>query len=200
MKSISIVVPLLAAVCALSCTPKLTNSKFTSVEPWKEWEIELQLNKDSSFVITDRFGANLFDYSGRWRYYKDALIDFIVLSDTTKSKYDKYHDMYKFYNSKKQQSQVVKSDRYFPHISTDTIWILNKRQLSFRSLTFDIAKLNSKKDLSDERVKRVEEYYISKIGKDFFIKTFGDGKGIDEARRNIKEVKDYAIPIKNISN
>jgi hypothetical protein len=200
MKNRIIILSVIAALLIVSCTPKLTNSKYTSVEPWKEWEIELLFKKDSSFVITDRFGSNVFDFSGRWHYYQDSVLDFIVLSDTAKSEYDKYHDLFQFYNKKKQKQQVVRADRYFPVISTDTAWVLNKRQISFRGLTFDIRKLSSKKDLSDERVKKIEDFYISKIGREFFIKTFGEGKGMDEARKNIKEIKDYAIPVKSISN
>jgi len=179
-----------------SCTHKLTNSNYTTVEPWKEWEIELKFNKDSTFKMTDRFGCNLFDYSGQWHYHKDAVLDFIVLNDSTKSEYIKSHDMYQFFNKETQKLQVVRADKYFPVISTDTVWILNERQISFRRLVFDRQRLSSKKDLSKQRVKLIEEFYVGKIGRELFIKTFGNGKGIEEAKKNISDCKSY--PISNV--
>ena len=177
-----------------SCTHKLTNSNYTTVEPWKEWEIELKFNKDSTFKMTDKFGCNLFDYSGQWHYHKDAVLGFIVLNDTTKSEYIKSHDMYQFFNKETQKLQVVRADKYFPVISTDTVWILNERQISFRRLVFDRQRLSSKKDLSKQRVKLIEDFYVGKMGQELFIKTFSNGKGIKKARKNISDCKTYPIP------
>jgi len=193
MKKATIISTIIILVIT-SCTYKLTNSNYTTVEPWKEWEIELKFNNDSTFKMTDSFGCNLFNYSGQWHYHKDAVLEFIILNDTTKSEYIKSHDMYQFFNKETQKLQVVRADKYFPVISTDTVWILNKRQISFRGLVFDRQRLSKEEDLSKKRVKMIEDFYIGKMGRELFIKTFGDGKGIEEARKNIKECKDYPIP------
>lgn len=175
-----------------SCTPKLTNSIYSTVEPWKEWEVELVFHKDSTFKMKDRFGCNLFAYSGQWHYNKSATLGFIVLNDTTKSEYIKSHDMYQFFNKETQKQQVVKIDKYFPVISTDTVWVLNKRQVCLRGLVFD--RSGSSKNLAKQRVKMIEDFYISKMGKGLFIKTFSDGGGIKKARKNIRECQNHPIP------
>ena len=175
----------------ISCS----HSIYTTIEPWKEWEIELKLNKDSTFKMTDRFGCNIFDYSGQWHYHKNYTLNFIVLTDTTKSEYIKSHDMYQFFNRETQKQQVVRADQYFPVISTDTVWILNNRKMNFRRLTFDKQRLWSSKDLGKKRVQMVEKFYIDKMGKELFIKTFGNGKGIKEAEKNIRYCKPSQIPV-----
>lgn len=194
MKNATIIFAIIMLVTT-SCARKLTTGKYTVIEPWKEWEVELKFNKDSTFEMTDKFGCNLFDYRGQWQYHKDTNRSFIVLNDTIKSEYVKSHDMYRFFDRKTQKQQIVKADRYFPVISTDTVWVLSKRQISFRQLIFDRKRLSSRKDLSKVRVKMVEDFYISKMGKELFIKTFGDGKGIEEARKNIRDCQFYPIPL-----
>jgi hypothetical protein len=179
---------------AVSCSNNITRGKFTAIEPWKEWEIELKFYKDSTFTIIDSFGCNRFYYSGQWRYHNDSILAFIVLHDTTRSEYDKSHDVYQYYDIKTQKQQIVRAKEYFSVISEDTVWVLNKRQISFRQLTFYRKRLFSSNDLEKERAKMIEDFYISKIGKELYIKTLGDGKGIKEARKNIIDCKVTPIP------
>ena len=121
-----------------------------------------------------------------------VLVGGLLLNDTTKSEYIKTHDMYQFINKETQKRQVVKTDKYFPVISTDTVWVLNKRQISFRGLIFD--RSCSSKNLAKQRVKMIENFYISKMGKELFIKTFSNSGGIKEARKNIRECQNHPIP------
>jgi hypothetical protein len=179
---------------ATSCTHKLTGSKYTAIEPWKEWQIELKFNKDSTFTMIDRFGCNRFNYSGLWHYHENSILKLIVLNDTTKSEYIKSHDMYQFYDKKTQKQQVVKANEYFPVISNDTIKILSKNQISFRGLIFNRKKLFGSNDLGKERTKMIEDFYVNKIGRKAYIKAFGNGKGIKEARKNINDCKTNPLP------
>ena len=193
MKSITTILIIIALLFA-SCTQKLTKGKYTAIEPWKEWEIKLKFNRDSTFTMNDEFGCNRFDYSGKWHYRKDSLFIVIVLNDTTKSEYVKSHDMYQFYDMKTQKLQVVKASEYFPVISTDTAWVLNEKQVRFRGLMFKRKGLLSTNDLGKERAKMIEDFYVKKMGRELFIKTFGNGKGIKEARKNISDCKTNPIP------
>jgi hypothetical protein len=178
-----------------SCAHKLTGKNYIAIEPWKEWQIELKLNQDSTFGLTDRFGCNVFDYSGQWHYHRDSVFSFLILNDTAKAVYIKSHNAYQFFNRKTQKQQIVRADQYFPVISIDTILILNNKRLRFRGLTFVRQKLFSSKNLSKKREQMIEVFYFDKIGKEHFIKTFGDGKGLKEARKNIIECKINPIPI-----
>ena len=175
-----------------SCVRILSNSVFSTVEPWKEWEIKLSLNYDSTFKLSDKFGCNIFSYEGRWSCHIENTKSYLLLSDTMKVEYIKSHNMYQFYNTSTKNLQAVKADIYFPIIKFDTVWILNERQLNFRGLIFNRSSEN--KDLSNVRVKMIEEFYVNKIGKELFIKNFGNGQGIRAARKYIKECKNQPIP------
>lgn len=189
------IIPILTIIILMaSCANKLTKGRFAAIEPWKEWEIELKLNKDSTFTLEDRFGCNVFNYRGRWYYHKDIAVAFIVLNDTIKSHYIKSHDMYQFFNTKTQKQQMIQANEYFPVISTDTVLIFEKnKMLTFRGLTFKKQKLFSNKDLAERRFKIIEKYYFDKMGKEFFIKAFGNGKGIKEAKKNILNCKSVEV-------
>jgi hypothetical protein len=179
-----------------SCNYKLTSKSYIAIEPWKEWEIEIQLNKDSTFRVEDKFGCNLFYYSGFWHYNKDYPVNFLILTDTTKAKYILSHDAYQFYNKKTQKLQIVRDDKYFPVITTDTALIFgNGKNIEFRGLTFKKQKLFGSRDLEKKRVKLIEAYYINNMGKELYIKAIGNGKGVKEARKNIRECK--ITPITN---
>ncbi len=195
---IKIIIFAIITILITSCSLKLTSRVYTTIEPWKEWEIEMKLNKDSTFKMTDRFGCNIFDYSGRWRYYKDSIFKYLILNDTTKSEYIKSRNSYQFFNRRIQKLQIVRANQYFPVISTDTGLILSNSRIRFRGLTFERQELLSNKDLSKRRIKILESYYITEMGKDLFIKTFGKGKGIKEARKNLKECDVNSIPNSNI--
>jgi hypothetical protein len=178
-----------------SCTPTLTSSRYASIEPWKEWEIEVKFNKDSSFTMIDRFGCNRFNYIGIWHYHQDSFLSFVVLNDTTKSEYIKSNDMYRFYDRQYQKQREVASKEYFPVITTDTVYVFEKNNmLRFRGLTFKRQKLFSNRNLSKERERIIERHYIDEMGRDLFIKIFGNGKGIKEARKNIMDCKINPIP------
>ena len=192
MRNITVILSV-AALLLSSCSNKLVGHKFIAVEPWKEWQIELTLNKDSTFTIIDRFGCNRFNYSGWWYCLKDSVLVYIVLKDTTKSEYIESRDMYQFYDKESKKLHVVRANEYFPVIRSDTIKILSQRQVGFRGLIFNRKRLLQSNNLDKERTKMLEDFYVSKIGREGFIRAFGSGKGIKAARKNISDCK--IIPV-----
>ena len=45
------------------------------------------------------------------------------------------------------------------------------------------------------RERMIESHYIKEVGNEFFVKAFGNGKGLKAARKNIMECKVMPIPI-----
>jgi hypothetical protein len=181
-----------------SCAYKFTGRTYVAIEPWKEWQIQVRFKADSSFEMVDSFGCNRFDYVDNWRYNEANGERSLILKDSAKALYDKLHDAYFVRNSKMSKEQVIKSDRYFPIISSDTMVFIKNRVLRFRGLDFRVQ--DGAKDLNIERAKMIESYYVKTIGKRQYIEAFGGGKGLNEARKAIMNCEKIPVPMKLPSN
>ena len=197
MKTITIILFVLFVMGA--CTRKLVSGKYIGIEPWKDWEIELKFNKDSTFTMVDRFGCNRFNYSGQWHHYdRDSLLSYIILHDTTKVEYLEQYDAYQFYDKAMQRQRLVSKSDYFPVISNDTIHVLGKKLLTlrFRNLPFHKKRLLSTNNLGKVRTKMIINHEINEEGKELFIKAVGNGKGIKEIRKTLNQCYIGGIPLR----
>lgn len=176
----------------ISCTSK----KYFAIEPWKGWEIELSLNKDSTFILSDTIGCNTFYYMGKWHLSKDSLFNYVILKDTINVIYNADYNMFSYFNQHTKQKQVVEAQDFFSIGEIDTILIINKNMMLFKNLTFNRTKICESNNLEEKRIKIIENYYINKMGKKLYIKVLGDGKSVNQARKNLKDCNSSFITIK----
>jgi hypothetical protein len=157
---------LLVIIAFYSCTASRQNVKsYYYIEPFKEQEIKLTLNSiDSTFRLEDVIGCNQFEYAGRYKKSSEYLI----------------------FGSVIYKNLLSSNTIPFPLTNGDTAWIINSERIFIHKQPF---KLTSKTniDLQQIRYKKLEAYYIDLLGKDGFVKTFGNGKGIGEAKKKLLE-------------
>jgi hypothetical protein len=142
------------------------------IEPFKEQEIKLYLNSDSTFNFEDLTGCNQFEFVGHYKQMKDSLVDYFVLDSI------KLQNVLSNFNS----------DLIFPIKNGDTAWIINSERIFIHSLPF-IATSNRNLNLEKLRYKKLEEYYVNLLGRKGFIKVFGNGKGRKEAKKRLLDCK-----------
>jgi len=149
MKIFKIFTPLLLLT---SCSSKITDRRFVTINPHKEWEVTLTLNKDSNFILKDNFCCNKFYYCGKWQYATSKTKDKIILSDTIKAQFENFHGAYRVYNRETNSVELYLPANYFPVISNDTITITkNGSEILFRDLKFERQTIFNRKNLSKTR-------------------------------------------------
>jgi hypothetical protein len=159
----------LVIFCSCSSANKLKSYYF--VEAFKEQEILLQLKDDSTFSFIDKIGCNKFEFRGK---YKEAIgsagnyfiIDSIRLEEIMPN----------------SNSKLI-----FQINNGDTVWIINNDRLSINHQPFKrMEKANV--NLQEIRYKKMKEYYIEFLGKEGFLKIFGNGNE-REAKRRLLDCK-----------
>lgn len=166
MKSISL---LLIIIVFYSCTASRKDIKsYYYVEPFKEQEIILTFNTDSSFRLEDLIGCNQFEYVGQYKKSGE----------------------YYIFESIKYKNLMSRNSIPFPLADGDTAWIINRERIFIHKQPFKLI-LKANVNLQQIRYKKLEAYYIDLLGKNGFIKTFGNGKGKNEAK---KRLLDCVIP------
>jgi hypothetical protein len=148
------------------------NKKFTKkyyyVEPFKEQDVTLTLKADSTFVFSDLMGCNQFEFMGVYKHNLDSIFNYLIF------------DSVKF----KQISSAYDSPLVFSIKTGDTAWIINKERIFIQKVPFHFTR-KTNLNLQKIRYQKLKEYYINLLGRAGFIKTFGNGKGIREAKRRI---------------
>ncbi|WP_143150976.1 copper resistance protein NlpE [Chitinophaga sancti] len=183
-----------------SCSSKITDRRFVTIKPLRDWEVTLTFNKDSSFIMKDDFCCNEFYYCGKWRYVTNSK-NTIVLSDTIKAVFDDYHEAFKVYNRDKHYFQLYPPHYYFPIISNDTITIKkNGRKILFRDLKFERQTIFDRKNLSKTRALLIahELVYTLKMPNKEFKSRFGKGKRqmLKAKTKELMICPDFIFPMK----
>ncbi len=170
-----------------SCSSSFVGKRFVMVSTDKEWELELILKQDSTFTLKDEYGCNKMAQKGNWRVIEntdDLFIKTVLLTDNL----DVQNNVNQFgHKTISYQSDLDglryenKEDNQFPLIKNDTIRLVTKDKVLYKTFTFDVYK----GDLQQKRLMLLENIYINKFGKDNYIKTLGEGKGIKNARENL---------------
>ena len=173
------VVLIIMTIILYSCNAsRKVTQNFYYVEPFKEQEIKLFLNHDSTFKFQDATGCNQFEFIGRYKRITSNTFNYLI------------------FDSVKFQSVLSNSNSslIFSIKSGDTAWVMNKERLLINKQPFKITS-SCNIDLQEIRYKKLEEYYIDLLGREEFIKIFGNGKGIKEAK---KRLLDCSLPDINI--
>jgi hypothetical protein len=160
---------LFAAAVLFSCRmTKGVNSTYYFVEPFKEQEVMLFINNDSTFKVEDSIGCNQFKFVGIYRKLKNDNISYLV------------------FDSVRFQSLLTNADQslFFQIENKDTAWIINKDRIFIHNKPFALL-LRKKTNLQEIRYKKLRDYYIELLGKGGFILTFGEGKGMKEAKKRL---------------
>lgn len=156
-------------VLLYSCTShKKIAKSYYFVEPFKEQEIKLFLNYDSSFKIQDLTGCNRFVFTGRYRTINDSTFTYLIF------------DSVKF----KSGLSDFNSHLIFSTKSGDTARVINTERLTIHWQPFK-ATSNINIKLQEVRYKKLKEYYIDHLGREGFIRAFGNGKNMKEAKKHL---------------
>lgn len=153
----------------------------------KEWELELVLKQDSTFTLKDEYGCNKVAQKGNWRVIEntdDISIKTVLLTDNleVQNNVNQFgHKTISYQSDLDGLRYENKEDNQFPLIKSDTIRIVTKNKALYKTFTFDVYD----GDLQQKRLMSLENIYIDKFGKDNYIKTLGEGKGIKKARENL---------------
>lgn len=177
-----------------SCKSNLVNKRFTMINTNKEWDIELRLLKDSTFVLKDMYGCNRMAQKGSWEVIENVSPLFsktILLKDNKINPIysTNFHDFkiitYKStLDGKEYKNKVVNQ---YPLIKSDTLYFNKKNKLIFRNHIYKVFNGS----LEKKRVAYLEKFYINKMGKKLYIETIGDGESLKSARMKLKECKNY---------
>ncbi len=155
--------------CSCSASRKVQNYYY--IEPFKEQEILLLLKEDSTFNLKDKTGCNQFEFTGKYRQVIESAGSCFIVDSI------KLQNVLSNFNS-----EVI-----FPLKNGDTAWIINKERLSINHQPFKItSKVNI--DLQEIRYKKLKEFYINFLGKEGFLKVFGNGSK-KEAKKRLLECK-----------
>lgn len=167
-----------AIFCSCNVNKKMVQNYYY-VEPFKEQEIKLLLKDDSTFSFQDLTGCNQFEFIGRYKKMTNSTNSYLVFDSV------KLQNVLSEFNS----------DFIFNIKNGDTAWIINSERVFIHKQPF-IATANSNINLQEVRYKKLEDYYIGLLGKEGFIKVFGNGKGKKEAKKRLLDCKLPDINIK----
>lgn len=177
MKTILLII---TVVVYCSCTVnKKGYHNYYYVEPFKEQEIKLLLKEGFTFSFQDLTGCNQFEFTGRYEKKNDNTGSYFIFETV------------KLQNVLSNSS----SDLIFPIKTGDTAWIINSERIFINKQSF-IATSNSKINLQEVRYKKLKEYYTNLLGKEGYLKMFGNGKGQKEAKKRLLDCKLPDIGIK----
>ena len=169
MKLFLLVISVLLSMYSCTSNKKIAKS-FYFVEPFKEQEIKLFLNYDSSFKFQDLTGCNQFEFTGRYKMMIDSTSTYLIF------------DSVKFESGKSNfNSRLIFSIR-----NGDTAWVINAERISIHKQPFK-ATSNININLQEIRYKKLKEYYIDYLGREGFIKAFGNSKNMKEAKKRLLE-------------
>ncbi|MEE9337835.1 MAG: hypothetical protein V3U87_07120 [Methylococcaceae bacterium] len=153
----------------------------------KEWELELILKQDSTFILKDEYGCNKTAQKGNWRVIENtdnASVKTFLLTDNleVQNNVNQFgHKTISYQSDLDKLRYENKEENQFPLMINDTIRLVTKDKVLYKTFTFDVYKGN----LQEKRLMLLENIYINKLGKDNYIKTLGEGKGIKKARENL---------------
>ena len=165
-----VVIAILIIVIPSCVSNKKNIHNYYFVEPHDEIEIKLFFHSDSTFILEDRSGCNQFVYKGKYKSEKDAFENYYIFDSVIVQKIFPTSD----------------PKLFFPIKNRDTAFILNNERLFIHGNPF-ILMFNEKINLERIRNKKLEEFYVNQLGREGFINTFGNGKGIKEARKRLTE-------------
>lgn len=158
-------------ILCYACSPARQSAlHYYYVEPFKEHDLKLVLKDDHTFSLRDQSGCNQFEYTGRYKKTNDPAISYFV------------------FDSVQHRLLLSNGDpaRVFSINNGDTAWILNKDRLFIHHEPF-IATTKANVNLQEIRYRKLEEYYIGLLGRDGFIKTFGNNKSMKQAKKRLLE-------------
>jgi hypothetical protein len=177
---------LVLSLILVSCSSN--QKKFSYIDVRKEFEMEFQMNKDSTFTLIDSFGCNVHFQKGKWKKIKNQnnfVYATYVLTDTTSifNGIDIYGKEYIYYYNSFNKIKVVnnKSNR-FPIINNDTIYFYTPNNVSINKYNFKKEKGN----VQEKRIDILEDSLINVFGKKLYVELFGERKSLKIARRNLK--------------
>lgn len=171
----------------LSTCSNASNRSYGYYSTEKEWEIQLDLNEDYTFVIEDKHGCNQLRQHGVWKLLdknKDTITILLEDNNIKPQKGKNLHGKYVVSYSDDQTNIYYQNpiENQFPLITSDTVYI-NSKELRFKDFVF----IEGLKDLQNKRILEIESDYIEDIGEDQYILLFGDGLSKEKARENLKK-------------
>jgi hypothetical protein len=166
MRHTIIIFLLITIIFSSSCgVSRNVTRSYYYVEPFKEQQIKLYLNNDSTFRLQDEIGCNTFLFSGRYRQINDTNVTFIIFdSVTSKIDHPNLQPQNVFVISNQDSAIIYTDERIFIHLQP-FISVSNK----------EINKIN----LSDITYKKIKAYFINQYGKKGFYKLWGKN-GVSE--------------------
>jgi hypothetical protein len=168
MKTVLIIIVI--GMCYSCSVSRKVAQSYYYVEPFKEQEIKLFLKIDSTFSFQDLTGCNQFEFTGRYKQVSDNGFNCLVFDSV------KLQNVLSNFNS----------DLIFSIKNRDTAWIINSERVFIHKQPF-IAVSNNNINLQKIRYEKLEEYYTGLLGREGFIKVFGNGKGKKEAKKRLLE-------------
>ena len=153
-------------VCSFFSASAQNSKRYYYVEPFKEQEVRLNFNSDSTFKLNDVIGCNQFEYTGRYKMI----------------------DNFYVFKSVIYKNLLSSNTEPFQLSDGDTAWIINTERLYIHKIPFKITPTPDV-SLQQIRYKKLEEYYIDLLGKKAFLQTFGGGKGMVAAKKKLLECK-----------
>ena len=178
---------ILIVFLSISCSSTLIDKRFTLVSTDKEWELELILYQDSTFTLKDEYGCNKLSQKGKWKVIQNTdniSIKTLLLTDNIEIQYNTNrfgHKTISYESDLDGLRYENKIENQFPLIIKDTLRLVSKNEVVYKTYTFVIFNGN----IQDKRLKQLEEIYIDKIGKENYIEVLGEGKDIKKARENL---------------
>lgn len=169
---LSLIVTIFLGCCFFSASSQNVK-RYYYVEPFKEHEVRLVFNSDSTFKLNDVIGCNQFEYTGRYKMMNDFYV----------------------FKSVIYKSLLSSSTEPFQLSDGDTAWVINTERLYIHKIPFKITP-TSDVSLQEIRYKKLKEYYIELLGKKAFLEMFGGGRGIVAAKKKLLECKLRDIKIK----
>jgi len=185
-----LIVLIVSTHCLVSaCSSSYLNQRYAYVDKEREWEMELVLKADSTFLLRDNYGCIQMRQRGTFkRLINNSKQQTLVLSDTTRVEVRSnvfQKKRYSYLSNVDYKQYMFTEDQYFPLVSLDTVYVLDDRRVLFRGMTFERFHGN----LQKRRIRLVERFYIERFGKDLYIKSIGEGISVKRARENLKKCR-----------
>lgn len=180
------IITFIALLFFSSCSKQLYDCTYYHIDPSKEWELTFTLNKDSTFVIEDKFGCEKFSFTGNWHECKSNGYKCFILNDTSVWNYDKGREVY--YIQKQGGNFIIADDENrFKFINHDTVYYTDAYKFIIRGMPFQKQTIFSPKNLGKQRAKMIRDEFVFKFGKQKFIDFFGEGKSMKKALDNLSK-------------
>ena len=170
MKSILLII-IMAIFFTCITSKSAAQQQYYYVEAFKEQEVKVVFKNDSTFTFQDLTGCNQFLFTGKYKKVDDGKSGYLIFDSV------KLQKVLSSFNS----------ELIFSISNGDTAWIVNTERIFIHKQPF-IATSNNNINLQEIRYQKLKVYYIGLLGKEGFLKVFGNGSK-REAKKRLLECK-----------